>query len=97
MIRSVATISENSQPTMRPRSSAYICCQPMTSRQRMDEDVEPEIGRRPPERAQRFGVERLSLQLGADDHAGKAEIDGAALQLGRGFGGLERRHMAQAR
>ena len=60
-------------------------------RQRMDEDIEPEIGRRSPERAQRVRVERLALQLGGDDHAGKAEIDGAALHLGRGFGGLQRR------
>ena len=64
-------------------------------RQRMDEDVEAEIGACFPERSQFFGVERLILKLGRDDDAGKAQLDGAALQFGRRFRGLERRHMRE--
>ena len=61
----------------------------------MDEDVEAEIGARFPERPQLFGVERLILKLGRDDDAGKTKLDGAALQFGGGFRGLERRHMRE--
>ncbi len=53
----------------------------------MDEDIEIEIGAGFPERPQGLGVERLILKFRADDDAGKAELDGAALQLGGGFRG----------
>ena len=51
----------------------------------MDEDVEAEIGAGFPERFKFFGVERLILKLGRNDDAGKTQLDGAALQFGRGF------------
>ena len=60
--RTVAVISENSQPSMRPRSSAFMCFQRITRGERMDEDIEAEFGDRLPERPQRVGVERLALQ-----------------------------------
>ncbi len=65
------------------------------ARQRMDENVEAEIGAGFPERLQFLGVERLVLQLRRDDDAGKTKLDGAALQFGGGFRRLERRHMRQ--
>ncbi len=83
--RTAAVISENSQPSMRPRSSASMRRPADDARQRMDEDIEIEIGAGFPERPQCLGVERLILQFRGDDDAGKAELDGAALQFGRGF------------
>ncbi len=64
--------------------------------QRMDEHVEAEIGRGAPERTQRLGVERLSLQLGGDDHAREAEIDYAALELGRRLDRLQCGNVSEA-
>ncbi len=64
-------------------------------RQRMDEDVEPEIGGRLPERPQLLGIERRPCSSERDHHAGKAEIDRAALELGGRFRRLERRHMRE--
>ena len=63
---------------------------------RMDEDIEAEIGGGLPERLQVLAVERLALQLGGDDDAGEAKVDGAALQLRRRFRAIERRHMGEA-
>ena len=61
----------------------------------MDEDVKAEIGARFPERPQFFGVERLILKFRRDDDAGKTKLDRAALQFGRGFRGLQRRHVRE--
>ncbi len=56
--------------------------------QGMDEDVEPEIGRRLPERAQLFRIESQPLHLGCDDDAGEFEFDRATLQFRRHLVGL---------
>src|SRR5262249_46014957 len=64
-------------------------------RQRMDEDVEAEIGRRAPERTQRLGIERLPLQLRRDDHAREAKLDRAAFHLRRRFEWLQDRDMGK--
>src|SRR5262245_8607260 len=64
-------------------------------RQWMDEHIEPEIGSRTPERPQRLSVERLALQLRADDHARESKLDRAALELGRSFGRFERGDMGK--
>ena len=61
----------------------------------MYEDIKPEIGARFPERTQRLVVERLSLQLGRNDHAREAKLDGAALELGHGRWRIERGHMTK--
>jgi hypothetical protein len=49
------------------------------ARQRMDEDVETEIGAGFPEWPQLMRIEWQILQFRGDDGAGKAEFDGAAL------------------
>src|SRR5262245_6987929 len=64
-------------------------------RQRMDEDIKPEIGSRAPERPQRLRIERLALQLRADDDAGKAELDRTALELGQSLAWLQGGHMGK--
>ena len=62
----------------------------------MNEHVKIKIGAGFPKRLQFGRIERQVLQFGSDHHAGKAELDGAALQLGRGFAWPERRHMSKA-
>src|SRR4029077_12428575 len=52
-------------------------------------------GARPPDRPQRLGIRRLARQLRADDHAGKAELDRAALELGLSLGSFERGYMGK--
>src|SRR5262245_19640281 len=64
-------------------------------RQRMDEHIKPEIAGRTPERPQRFGIERLTLQLRADDNPRKAELDRTALELGGGLAGLQGGNMGK--
>src|SRR5262245_42335438 len=60
-------------------------------REWMNEHIEAEIGGRTPERPERFGVERLALQLRADDHTREPELDRAALELSRSLRRFERR------
>ena len=61
----------------------------------MNENIEPEVGGRLPERAQALGVELLPLQLGCNDDPGKTEVDRATLELGCGRARIERRHMRE--
>src|SRR5262245_36680293 len=65
-------------------------------RQRMNEDVKPEIGGRLPERTQGLAIERLALQLGGDDHPRESQLDRTALELSSCFAWVERGHMREA-
>ena len=62
----------------------------------MNEHIDAEVCGGAPERLQRLAVERLALQFGGDDNAGKSKIDGAALEFRRHFGRVEGRHMGKA-
>src|SRR5262249_25115886 len=59
------------------------------------EDAESEIGACLPERAHHLGVEWLALQLGRNDHTGKAKLDRTPFEFGRSGLRIERRNMRQ--
>ena len=59
MSRTVATIRENSQPSIRPRSSASMCAQLMTRGREWIENIEAEVGGGLPKWAQSIHVECL--------------------------------------
>ena len=62
----------------------------------MDEDIEAEIGRCFPERAQALRIELLTLKLGGNDDARKAEFHRAAAKLRRRCERVECRHMCKS-
>jgi hypothetical protein len=48
----------------------------------MDEDKEPEVGSRPPKRAQAWCIQWLTLNLGGNDDPREAQLDNATLEFG---------------